>query len=108
MYKILLVLLLFCLETKAQDENKFGTHHYVAGFIVGSGVGILHKTPKEAFISSTVTGFGIGVLKEVHDMSHGQKFSKTDFLLTGLGAITSGLIIKHIKRKITKLKQKRK
>ena len=99
MKKILFLILLLPIFTFAQHENKDYGYHLVSGFMLGGSVGVIHKTPKSAFLSSFVTGTGIGFLKEVHDMSHGRKFSVIDFVATSAGGFLSGVVVAKIKKR---------
>ena len=106
-FLFLLFIPFYCFSQTSSDENKYAGYHFAAGFAIGAPVGLIHKDPKVALISSTVTAAGVGFLKEIHDTSHGKMFSITDFLSTAAGGFVSGVIIYKVKRKIIKNRLKK-
>lgn len=108
-----LILLLLLIPTISFSQLKYTPKndyqlHFGAGFVIGGAIGVYHKDPKIALISTVTTGAGVGLLKEVHDMTHGYNFSGRDFLFTTLGGVASGAIIYGIKKQIIKNKDTKK
>jgi hypothetical protein len=98
--KNIVIILLLAFGMRAQEMDK--TKHFYAGFGITmiSGSIIHHYTDKPTLVC--LGGIGIGMLsglsKEyIWDRKMGKGvFSKEDYLMTGWGAICSGLVLRCI------------
>ena len=107
---ILLSLLIFFFNANAQllaESDK--QNHYAAGTIIGGiayGIALGETEDKTvAFVTSIVTAFAAGYIKETFDAKQGYGFDNRDLLATTYGGISVGITFDILTRNGKKKKR---
>ena len=100
---IILVLIFFCVETKAQPLLDYNTiSHTTAGITVGLTTTVLIKNNKRPVLVGFASALVIGSAKEIYDLKSktGGKFQVQDLVFTAIGGLAgSSLTELYRKRK---------
>ena len=99
---IILVLIFFCVETKAQPLLDYNTiSHTTAGVTVGLSTSVLIKNNKRPILVGFASALVVGTTKEIYDLkSKTGKFQVQDLVFTAIGGLAgSSLTELYRKRK---------